>query len=157
MKLQLLLFTTFFFLISSNPLHKDTVLKIDKKGNILGLPQEYRKATFNLKNKHLRIKDKKITFPRCVREYFETSNISNIRVLASWYHSKKIMPYYIRFEIYQEKKARKSRILLNLETLELMNIEVSALKEKQVLSSDEVQLEKACLNRYKQCIRSVKL
>ena len=122
MQLQLLLLTIFFFISSNRPLHKDTILKIDKKGNILGLPQEYIKPTFNLKNKHLRIKDKKITFPRCVREYFETSNTSNIPVLASWYHSKKIMSYYIKFEIYQEKKARKSEILLNLETLELMRI-----------------------------------
>ena len=156
MRLQLLLLATFFFLSNSNPLHKDAILKIDKKGNILGLPQEYRKATFNLKNKHLRIKDKKITFPRCVREYFETSNISNIRVLTSWCHSKKIMPYYIIFEIYQEKKARKSKILINLETLELIKIEVSVLKEKRT-SSGEVELENSCLERYKQSIRSVKL
>ncbi|WP_298510247.1 hypothetical protein [uncultured Kordia sp.] len=155
MKLQLLLLATFFFLSSHHPLHKDTILKIDKNGNILGLPAEYGKARFNLKNKHLRIKDKKITFPRCVREYFETSNTSNIRVLASWYHSKEIMPYYIKFEIYQEKKARKSKILLNLETLELMRVEVSTLKEKWV-SNDKVELGKTCLERYKQCIRSVK-
>ncbi|MBK9391138.1 MAG: hypothetical protein IPN68_13455 [Bacteroidetes bacterium] len=113
----LLILISFIFLSVSNLMHEDTPLKIDKDRNIIGLPEEYSPAIFDLDKKYLRINDKEIVFPDCLNYYFNDFENPKLNLSASWYHSKDIMPYYLNFSISQENVDYGYNILLDLETL----------------------------------------
>lgn len=147
-----LILLSFLFLTTSDILHEDTPLKIDNNGNIIGLPNEYSPAKFDTNKKILRIRNRILLFPKCITHYFDEHKNPKLNLSASWYHSKDIMPYYLNFSISDENSKYTYMIIVNLETLEL--IEVSkAFMEGNTYYSPEIKLEKECLTEHKNGIR----
>ncbi len=141
-----------FFTANSNNFHQDRILKINENGKIIGLPKEYSPAQFNIKKGYLRIRNKELTFPTCIKYYFNIHPNPKLTLSASWYHSKEIMPYYLNFVISQKNKDYTYSILVNLETLELMFVEVSILQGNSIYSN-ELKTDEKCMNEYKiKCI-----
>ncbi|SFI97885.1 hypothetical protein SAMN05421638_1666 [Kaistella treverensis] len=151
----ILILLSFLFLTDSNLLHQDTLLKVDENGKIIGLPKEFGIAEFDLDRKYLRINDKEIVFPRCMNYYFNIHKKPNIKLLASWYHSKDIMPYYLNFDISQQNENFGYNILVNLETLELIYINIS-IEQGTTTYNHKIQLEEYCLDEYKNGINTLK-
>jgi len=149
----LLVFISFLFLGSSNVLHQDTILKIDKHGNLLGLPKKYSPAKFDLAAKKLRIKDKEVVFPECVSKYFDRSFHSKVVLSASWYHETRFLPYYLNFRI-GEDNAKGYTILINLETLELIYVN-KHLVIRDTIQDSEVDLGQQCSAAYRSAIKTV--
>ncbi|WP_298500429.1 hypothetical protein [uncultured Algibacter sp.] len=150
----LLILISFLFLPNSNAMHKDTLLQIDKNGNIIGLPKEFSPAKFDLTKKTLRIKDKEIIFPECVSNYFEQHQNPQITLLASWYHSKKIMPYYLTFDISDISVNYGYKIFVDLETLELIYMN-KTIREGNRIHIPRIELKKECLTEYNNRIKTL--
>jgi hypothetical protein len=142
------------FLIDSNVMHEDTPLQIDKKGNIIGLPEQFLPATFDLSQKKLRIHDKEIIFPKCLSYYFQEHKSPVLNLSASWYHSKDDMPYYLDFDISDNSANYGYTILVDLETLELIYVRKS-IQEGTTIHSPKVDLEEKCLKEYRNRIKSL--
>ena len=151
----LLIVISFLFFTDSNLMHQDTPLQIDKNGNIIGLPKEFRTAKFDLDKKYLRLNDKEIVFPDCLNKYFNDHEKPELNLSASWYHSKDIMPYYLNFDISQKNIDYGYSILVDLETLKLIYVRKSITKGNSVYNL-KVELDKECLDEYKSSIKALK-
>jgi len=151
----LLILISILFLNNSNTLHKDSPLQVDNNGNIIGLPKEFVTAKFNLDEKYLRLNDKEIILPDCLAYYFTEHKKPNLNLFASWYHSKKVIPYYIGFDVSQLDIDYKYTILINLETLELIYIE-KTIKEGNGWNLERIELDKQCKTEYKNGIKTLK-
>ncbi|NMH89878.1 hypothetical protein HHX25_20425 [Flavivirga sp. Y03] len=154
MKIFLILIS-FLLLINSNVMHQDTPLQIDLNGNIIGLPKEFSPAKFGLNEKKLRINDKEIVFPKCLNYYFEEHKNPKINFLASWYHSKEIMPYYLIFNIHDNDVNYGYKILVDLETLDLIYVN-KFIREGNTTYNPKVELDEKCLTDYKNAIKILK-
>lgn len=143
----ILIFLTFLFLGDPKSFHQDTPLKIDKNGNIIGLPKQYGPAKFDLAAKRLRIKDREVVFPKCLQCYFEQHRHPKVYLSASWYHEKRILPYYLNFRIVENKVNYEYSILINLETLALIEVSKSTI-EGDTMYSPKIELGKKCLVDY---------
>lgn len=150
-----LILISFLLLNNSETTHQDTPLQIDKNGNIIGLPKEYKSAKFELKTKKLRINNKEIIFPECLNYYFKKHKNPKLNLSASWYHSKDIMPYYLNFSVSYKSSNYTYIIIVNLETLELIDVS-KAYMEGNTYYSPEIQLGKKCLDEYKKEIKTLK-
>jgi hypothetical protein len=155
MKIILILIAS-LFLTNSSLIHQDTQLQIDKNGNIIGLPKKFSPAKFDLNKKKLRINNKEIIFPKCLNHYFEEHKSPKLKLLASWYHSKDVMPYYLHFNISYKSVNCEYTILIDLETLELIDLNKS-ITEGSITRNPRVELEKKCLTDYKKAIQTLKL
>lgn len=151
----LLILISILFLSDSKTFHKDSPLQVDNNGNIKGLPKEFVSAKFNLDEKYLRLNDKEIIFPDCLANYFTVHKKPNLYLFASWYHSKKTMPYYIGFDISQLDIDYKYTILIDLEKLELICIE-KTIKEGNGWNLERIELDAQCKTEYKNRIKTLK-
>jgi hypothetical protein len=148
----LLILISFLFLCSSDVMHQDTPLQIDDNGYIVGLPDKFSPAKFDKIEKVLRIRNRILVLPECITDYFEKHKNPKLSLSASWYHSKDIMPYYLNFDISDKKVNYGYNILVDLETLELINVEKSTEKGNSIYY-EEIELDINCLNEYKNGIR----
>ena len=148
-----LILISFLFLTDSTLFHQDRILQIDKSGNIIGLPKKFSPAKFDLDKKKLRIKDKEIIFPECISKYFEQHENPKLNLLASWYHSKNIMPYYLNFEISDRSVNYGYKILVDLETLELIYVN-KTIRKGNSIHNPRIDLEKGCLTEYNNRIKT---
>jgi len=151
--LSLVLIMTLF--INSKSLHQDRILKIDKKGNITGLPKEYMPAKFDKNKNLLRIKDKELELPVCINRFFNIHENPQLQLSASWYHSKEIMPYYLNFEIYQNNKDYTYNILIDLETLKLIYVDLS-INEGNSSYFNRLEIDERCQKSYKENLHILK-
>jgi hypothetical protein len=136
-------------------IHQDRILKIDDNGNIIGLPKEYGPSKFDLNRKYLRIKDHEIVIPKCISYYFDIYERPKLRLSASWYHSKNIMPYYLNFDISQRDEKHGYKMLVNLETLELIYIQISNTQGNSTYSH-QIKVDNVCLDEHKKAIKVLK-
>lgn len=143
---------SFLFLTSADAIHQDTRLQIDSNGNIIGLPKEFNPAKFDWNKKKLRIKNREVIFPKCMNYYFAQNKNTKPNLSASWYHSKDIMPYYLNFDISDGSVNYGYTVLIDLETLELIDINKSITKGNTTYNP-KVELEKKCLTEYKKGIK----
>lgn len=150
----LLIFLSFLFLSNPYTIHQDKILRIDKKGNIVGLPKQFAPAKFDLATKKLRIKDREVLFPKCLSSYFEQHRNPKLNLSASWYHEKRILPYYLNFEINDKNSYYGYTILINLETLELIYMNKSIIEGNKI-HNPKVDLEEQCLRAYAAAIKTV--
>jgi len=139
----------------SNVVHQGTLLEIDENGNIIGLPKKFGKPKFDLDKNYLRIKDKEIVFPYCLSYYFDIHEEPTLNLYASWYHSKDIMPYYLHFDISQKDEKYGYTILIDLETLKLIEVAIS-ISQGNGIYAHEIKLADYCLDEYKKSIKVLK-
>ncbi len=139
----------------SNVLHQGTPLEIDEHGNIIGLPKKFGESKFDLDKNYLKINDKEIVFPYCLSYYFDIHEKPELNLFASWYHSKDIMPHYLHFDIFQKNGNFGYAILINLETLELINVQICIIQDNTIYSH-EIKLEDYCLDEYRKGIKVLK-
>lgn len=149
MKLLFVLLSVFF--LTTPVAHKNTPLEIDSQGNIIGLPEEFSPAKFDFDKKVLQIKNKTLVFPKCFHSYFG-QNKNKMFLSASWYHSKKNMPYYLNFKIWGNQTNNSYQILIDLETLELIKINKQTSTENSLISK-KIELSQNCLDAYQNGIR----
>src|SRR5690554_6603364 len=147
-----LILISFLFLTDSNLFHQDTILKVDENGEIIGLPNKFSPAKFDSSTKILRIRNRIILFPKCITDYFEEHKNPKLRLSASWYHSKDIMPYYLNFNISDKSVNYGYTILVDLETLELIYVQKTITKGTTTYNQD-IDLDEKCLNEYENGIR----
>ena len=153
----LLIFISIIFLTFSNfekMNHEDTPLIIDYKGTIIGLPEKFSPATFDVDSKTLAVKDKSISFPECFLFLFGEKSKADIRLSASWYHDKEIMPYYLNFDINPINKNYGYSILIDIESLELINAYKVTYKG-HISYNKKINLDDKCLNYYKKSIATL--
>lgn len=147
-----LILVSLLFLTNTDVVHQDTPLQIDKNGDIIGLPNKYSPAKFDKSEKILRIRNRILVFPECITEYFEEHKNPKLRLSASWYHSKDIMPYYLNFDISDDETNYSYNILVDLETLELIYVN-KEIQKGNSYHNKELELSENCLTEYKNGIR----
>ena len=147
-----LILVSFLFITNTDVVHQDTPLQIDKNGDIIGLPNKYSPAKFDKSEKILIIRNRILVFPECITEYFEKHKNPKLNLSASWYHSKDIMPYYLNFDISDNKTNYSYTVLVDLETLELIYVNKVTRKGNSFFNK-EIELGESCLNDYTNGIR----
>ena len=150
-----ILVISLLFLCNSAPDHQDTPLTVDSNGEITGLPDKFLPAKFDLNDRYLRIKDSELKFPDCLEQYFANTNKSQVYLSASWYHSKEKLPYYLNMEFEQENEDYIFSLLLNLETLELMEAR-KIIRKETYGELIEIDLSKKCLEEFQVKTKKIK-
>lgn len=102
--------------------HQDTPLDLRKDGRIKGLPEKYSSAQFDGLTFTLRINDKQIIIPECVKEFFKNYKDYRITFSASWYHDPELLPHYIVMDIVSAYHPYGCQVFFDLETLEIFQI-----------------------------------
>jgi hypothetical protein len=101
--------------------HEDTLIGLETK-KLVGLPKEYTPAELDLKNFRIRIKDHAMVFSPLLKSLFDQPY--DLRIFASWYHDRKILPPYLLLRIQPKKKDFRYELLLSLDTLALVQLSV---------------------------------
>ena len=105
--------------ITSNA-HKNRI--INQEGDkLVGLPEEFTPAEFSWEKKVLRISDNQIDLDS-FENVIPMEQKYDIDIPASWYHDTSITPPYICIRLNSEEKGIRYTIVLNLETLELIEV-----------------------------------
>ncbi len=97
-----------------------------------------------------------MVFPKCMSHYFEVSSNQKMTLSASWYHYPISMPYYISFKIAKNDSDVGQKILLNLDTLELISIHQSSITKRGGLFYETITLDKNCSKDYDKGITTIK-
>jgi hypothetical protein len=85
--------------------HMDARVRRAPDGTLVGLPSEYEPASLylppSIDTEHvvLRLGDKRLEFPDCLSVLFAKASRRDMRISASWFHDRKIMPYYIALQL----------------------------------------------------------
>jgi len=138
-----LLFSSFTFA------HKDTGIKLEKGGQLIGLPKEYSPAFFKVKNSTLTIAQNKLVLPECISKYLVKSELS---FSSSWYHTRSNLPPYLNIRATSHTKSIKYTFMFNMDTLGL--IKAYSLPKNTNVSGVRYSLEPIDLSA--SCIQSVK-
>ena len=101
--------------------HEDTLIQL-KGTTLVGLPKDYAPAELDMKAFRLRIGKRQMTFSPYLKNFFAQPH--DLRISASWYHDSAILPPYILLHIQPKKKDFSYDLLLNLRTLEVIELSV---------------------------------
>jgi hypothetical protein len=102
--------------------HRDTLIRL-KGTQLVGLPEKFTPAELDLKAARLRIGHHAMTLSPFLESLFDQPH--ELAISASWYHNSETLPPYISLSIQPKKKDFSYGILLNLETLELIQVSVT--------------------------------
>jgi hypothetical protein len=103
------------------PAHEDHILRINGD-KLVGLPDKYAPAEISVRESRLRIGDHVMVFSPLLKSLFELPH--ELRLTASWYHDPKILPPYLVINIQPRRKDFSYQLLLNLDTLDLIEVSV---------------------------------
>lgn len=126
--------------------HKDRGIQL-KDDKLIGLPTKYTPAEFNSREFRIRIKDHVMTFSPFLKSLFDEPH--DLDISASWYHDTDLLPPYLCLRIRPKNKDFSYGLLLNLDTLDLIELYVT-LRESE---SSERHLPIALSETEKQDIR----
>lgn len=105
-------------------LHANVDRLIEIKGTTLfGLPEKYAPAELEMKAFRLRIGKHEMTFFPYLKQLLDQPH--DLRITASWNHEPEgILPPYIGIHIQPKKKDYSYKLLLNLDTLDVIELSV---------------------------------
>ncbi len=138
-----LLFSSFTFA------HKDTGIKLEKGGQLKGLPKKYSPAFFKVKNSTLIVAENKLILPECISKYLVESELS---FSSSWYHTRSNLPPYLNIRAISKTENIKYTFMFNMDTLGL--IEAYSLPKNTNVAGVRYSLEPIGLSV--NCIQSIK-
>ncbi|MEI8645503.1 hypothetical protein P4S60_07795 [Pseudoalteromonas sp. Hal040] len=98
--------------------HKDLRIKLEKSGQLIGLPKLYSPAIFELESFTLSIADNKLTLPACITKYLVNNELS---FSSSWYHTRSTLPPYINIKTSNYSQNIEYSFMLNMDTVELID------------------------------------
>ena len=102
--------------------HEDTIIQL-KGTNLIGLPKNYSPAEFDAKAFRLRIGSHAMTFSPFLKCFFDEPH--QLRISASWYHERSTLPPYLLLHIQPKKKDFSYGILVNMDTLDVIEVSVT--------------------------------
>lgn len=142
--MKISIFILFWILqVSFQPPHKDMIIKLEKDGSLVGLPSKYSPAHFDSLTFDLKIGKFGAKMPKCVLKNFESYSVSELRFTSSWYHDKTLLPNYIQMEISFEGQNFQYKLLYNLDTLEIFEIEKVFVVETSFLT-ERIEIDAEC-------------
>lgn len=119
---QFLCFCVLVFLPCSSLLaHSDTTVRLEHK-KLVGLPKQYTPAELDVNAFRLKIKDHEMEFSPLLKSFFDLPH--DLTLSASWYHESDILPPYLLLHILPKKKDFSFQLLINLDTLDLIEASV---------------------------------
>jgi hypothetical protein len=102
--------------------HQETGIQL-KGVNLVGLPDRFTPAELDLTAGRLRIGHHAMTFSPFLKSLFDPPH--DLTISASWYHNLKTLPPYILLRIHPKTADFSYGIVLNLDTLELIEVFVT--------------------------------
>ena len=133
--------------------HKDRLIEL-KGTRLVGLPEKFTPAELDLKAGELRIGHRAMKFSPLLKSLFDQPH--ELVISASWYHDPKILPPYISLHIKPKEKDFSYEILLNLETLELIEVTVTLRESATTTRRLPIALSDDQLQAIQKSIRTVK-
>jgi hypothetical protein len=143
----------FFSQCSALLAHKDRLIEL-KGTRLVGLPEKFTRAELDLKAGELRIGHRAMTFSPLLKSLFDQPH--ELVISASWYHDPETLPPYICLHIKPREKDFCYEILLNLETLELIEVSVSLRESAATTRRLRIALSDDQLRAIRNSIRTVK-
>jgi hypothetical protein len=102
--------------------HEDTIIQL-RGTNLVGLPKNYSPAEFDTNTFRLRIGNHAMTFTPFLKSLFDAPH--DLRISGSWYHQRSTLPPYLLFHIQPKKKDFSYSILINMDTLDVIEVSVT--------------------------------
>lgn len=102
--------------------HQDRILTC-RDGVFSGLPDKYLPARFSSEVKTVRIGGLEARIPDCIWRLWGEPTDGDFRFTASWYHDPKLLPPYLVIAAPGAEPRVKYRVVVNLETLELLSLQ----------------------------------
>ncbi len=103
--------------------HKDRKIAIDGTA-LIGLPPEFTPAALDVAAGSMTVGKHRMHFTPYLRAFFSGEHASDLRITASWYHERQVLPPYICIEIFPRQRDFSYALLFNLETMDLIRAEV---------------------------------
>lgn len=123
--------------------HQDRIIEL-KNGRLVGLPDQYQPAYFDLENKSLQIGTNRIIFPPCVSTYFPDNEKYKLFITSSWYHSSDLLPPYIVFHIRPQNRDYNYELVFELDTLKPYHFLIHAKKSNSVTAMHKIEINESC-------------
>ena len=133
--------------------HMDRIIEL-KDTALVGLPKEYGPAELDLKTFRLRIAKREMIFSPYLTNLF--AQPYDLKITASWYHDASILPPYINLCIQPKQKDYSYGLLLNLRTLELIELAVTLKRSDSSTWRLPVALNKRWKKEIQDSIRKIK-
>lgn len=124
--------------------HQDTIITVDKTGNMEGLPEAYLPANIDLDKNSISIANNQFDMPRCVSKYFAHHESHKLHVTSSWYHQRSILPPYINFKISPKGKDFEYSLMFELDTLEVIQFQVITHPNEKTTSFHKIDIDTRC-------------
>lgn len=124
MKKTFLILIFHTFICTQAMAHQDTIIQVDKNGNMKGLPENYQPAKIDLENMAITIANTTFNMPPCVSKYFKNPESYELQVFSSWYHDSSILPPYINFKIIPKGKSWEYSLLFGLDDIKPIEFQV---------------------------------
>jgi len=105
------------FICTQAMAHQDTIIQVDKNGNMEGLPENYQPAKIDLENMAITIATTTFNMPPCVSKYFKNPKSYELQVSSSWYHDSSNLPPYINFKIIPKGKSWEYTLIFRLDDI----------------------------------------
>jgi len=136
-------FLLFTFSFNSSEAHQDKIIELNN-GKLVGLPDQYQPAYFDLEKKSLQIGTNRIIFPPCVTTYFPNSEKYKLLITSSWYHSSELLPPYIVFHIRPQNRDYNYELVFELDTLKPYHFLIHAKKSNSVSAMNKIEINESC-------------
>ena len=123
--------------------HQDRIIEL-KNGKLIGFPDKYHPAYFDLQKKSLQIGSNKFIFPQCVSRYFPENDKFELFITSSWYHDLKNIPPYMVIRIQPLKKEYTYELVFELDTLKIHHINIRVTESDTVTAIHELKIDDNC-------------
>ena len=133
--------------------HRDTIIRLEGI-KLVGLPEQYAPAELDLKKYRIRIKDHVMEFTDFLKSLCEViAGPEELKITASWYHTRNTLPPYMNLALQPKGKDFSYEILLNLDTLDVIEIKGVLRESKNTTRYLPIELG---ADRRKDIARSIK-
>jgi hypothetical protein len=133
--------------------HVDKIITVEDN-KLIGLPEEFQPAELDLEAKRLRINNHEMILPDYLNSLL-TEEPNELKITASWYHTASKLPPYLGFNIKPIDKDYDYRILLDLNSLEIVYFCINIQIDEERSRWFEVDLDEDMKKRFRASIREI--
>lgn len=121
--------------------HMDTIIELED-GKLVGLPEEYQPAEFDIEKGALRLGPRVFQFSEYLRSLFPKDGRYKLSFSSSWYHSDYVdMPSYLAIDIRPRGKDFHYHLLIDMDKAELMYLNVVLQLDKNTTRDMRIDLK----------------
>jgi len=134
--------------------HQDRIIKLEN-GVLVGLPDKYQPAYFNLQKKSLQIGVNQLDFPPCISNYFSEDAQDDILITSSWHHDLTTIPPYLLISIQPQERYYSYKLLFDMDTLKPYDFQIDIRRTQTFTSHQSLVIDDNCHKSIEESLRQI--